>query len=88
GVRFVRQRVLRGGPALPLEQLAAGHRRLLAKTESLERYLDPDEKIPSLTRLRARRWRALSRRLAREAPTPAELLEDIRLSRWMLSLRR
>jgi hypothetical protein len=88
GMRFVRQRVLRGRPALPLEQLSIGRRRLFSRSETLERYLDPDEEIPSLARLRARRWRALARRLIHEAPTPPELLQDIRLSRWMLTLRR
>jgi hypothetical protein len=89
GRRFVRQRVLRGGPALPLEQLAAGRTRILARTETLERYVRPGEAVvPSRMRLRARRWRALGARLTRETPAPRALLDDIQLSRWMLSLRR
>jgi hypothetical protein len=89
GMRFVRQRVLRARPALPLEQLSEGPVRLTGRLEALERYVDPDEDVvPSLTRLRARRWRALAMRLVRETPKPQELVDDIRLSRWMLSLRR
>lgn len=89
GERFVRQRVLRSGPALPLEQLTQGRERLVARDETLERYVRPgDAAVPSRIRLRARRWRALSVRIAREAPGPRALVEDIRLSRWMVSLRR
>jgi hypothetical protein len=88
GERFVRHRVLRAGPTLPLEQLAEGRRRLVTRSGTLERYVDPDEPTPSLLRLRARRWRSLAHRLVHEAPTPPQLLEDIRLSRWMLRLRR
>lgn len=89
GERVVRERVLRGTPALPLEQLSAGRTRILARTQTLEHYVRPDEAVvPSRARLRARRWAALAGRLAREAPGPREFVRDLRLSRWMLSLRR
>lgn len=88
GAQFVRQRVLRSGPALPLEQLSLGRARLFARSEALERYVRPGEPLPSVARLRMRRWRALAGRLIRELPGPAALIKDIRLSRWTLSLRR
>ena len=88
GARFVRHRVLRARPALPLEQFSLGRARLIARSQGLERYVQPGEPVPSFVRLRARRWRALTGRLVRELPGPAALIDDIRLSRWTLSLRR
>jgi hypothetical protein len=73
---------------LPLEQLSVGRARLIARSGTLEHYVRPGEPLPSIVRLRARRWRALAGRLAHELPGPAALIDDIRLSRWTLTLRR
>ena len=86
GEQFLRQRVLQPGPALPLEQLSGGRRRLFPGTGALEHYVRPsDATVPSKARLRARRAAWLSRRLVHEL-RPASLVRDIRLSRWMLTL--
>ena len=88
GERFVRQRVLAAGTAFPLEQLAYGPRRVFLHTGGLERYVRPtDVAVPSRARLHARRWAALSRRVAQGVSRPVELVRDIQLSRWIVSLR-
>jgi hypothetical protein len=87
GEQFVRHRVLNVGKSFPLEQLAGGRRRLFPGDEALELYVDGDEEIPSRARLHARRWARVARRALREVPGPVALARDIRLSRWMLSLR-
>jgi hypothetical protein len=88
GEMFVRERVLRLGPSLPLEQLSSGRRRLLTSRSTLETYIRPgEEHVPSRTRLRLRRYAALASRLRHELPNPRALIADVRLSRWMLSLR-
>ena len=87
GEQFVRHRVLNVGKSFPLEQLAGGRRRLFPGNEALELYVDGDEEIPSRARLHARRWARVARRVLREVPGPVALARDIRLSRWMLSLR-
>jgi hypothetical protein len=47
-----------------------------------------DEGVPpSVVRLRVRRYRALARRLRHELPAPRRLVADVRLSRWLLTLR-
>ncbi len=88
GELFVRQRVLPIGRSLPLDHVAGGPRRILVGRNGLEAYLSPDDvEVPSLARLHARRTRALARRLVREAAHPRDLARDIRLSRWIVSLR-
>ena len=88
GELFVRQRVLQAGPSIPLEQLSTGGaRRLFPGRGGLERYIRLDDaEVPSLLRLRARRAVSLGRRLVREVPGPRSLREDVRLSRWIVSL--
>lgn len=88
GAAFVRDRVLRAAPALPLEQLAGGRRRLFG-AHTLEVYVRPDEvEPPSRMRLRARRLASIAGRAARLAARPRALVDDVRLSRWTLRLRR
>jgi hypothetical protein len=88
GETFVRQRVLRLGPALPLEQLTSGRRRILTSDAALEQYIRPGEPVaPTRSRLRLRRYAALASRLRHELPNPRALIADVRLSRWMLTLR-
>ena len=87
GEQFVRHRVLPAATSFPLEQLAGGRRRLFPGHEALELYLRDGEPLPSRTRLHARRWASIARRIVREVPRPVELVRDIRLSRWILSLR-
>jgi hypothetical protein len=87
GIAFVRRRVLAEGPMLPIDQVQVGGlRRLFPGRGALERYVRYDEPTPSITRLRARRWAALTRRLATQLPRPLELARDVRLSRWMTTL--
>jgi hypothetical protein len=89
GEQFVRQRVLAAGAALPLEQLSGGLRRVFPGRGALERYVRIDESgTPSVIRLRARRAAALARRLRHDVPAPRRLAADLRLSRWLLTLRR
>jgi hypothetical protein len=89
GEEFIRQRVLPARTSVPLEQLAAGPRPLLFPTRHvLDTYVRPDEShAPSLARLRARRFGVLIARALRSTPRPAELAADLRLSRWMTTLR-
>jgi hypothetical protein len=88
GEGFVRQRVLAAQASLPLEQLSGGLRRLFPGRAALERYVRIDEGVPpSVVRLRVRRYRALARRLRHELPAPRRLVADVRLSRWLLTLR-
>jgi hypothetical protein len=89
GEQFIRQRVLPARTSVPLEQLAAGPRPLLFPTRHvLDTYVRPDEShAPSLARLRARRFGVLIARALRSTPRPAELAADLRLSRWMTTLR-
>lgn len=87
GELFVRDRVLRIGPALPLEQLAGGRRRLFG-VHTLEVYVRPgDVGVPSKARLRARRFASIAGRAARLVRQPRRLADDIQLSRWMVRLR-
>jgi peptidoglycan/xylan/chitin deacetylase (PgdA/CDA1 family) len=88
GEAFVRQRVLSARHSIELEQLAVhGTRRVFPGRGALERYVRRDEPMPSLTRLRARRYVALTRRLVTEMPRPGALGRDARLSRWILTLQ-
>jgi hypothetical protein len=88
GAAFIRQRVLAEGPSIPLEQIQEmGARRLFPGRSSMERYVRPGEPTPSLTRLRLRRLRAISRRFVTELPRPAALVRDARLSRWIMTLQ-
>jgi hypothetical protein len=89
GDHFIRQRVLPAQPSLPIERLSAHPRQLLFPTRAmLDAYVRPEETLaPSLMRLRARRAASLLRRLRAAAPRRRDLLADIRLSRWILSLR-
>jgi hypothetical protein len=88
GELFLRERVLAARPSIPLEQLSRGVlRRVFPGRKALERYIHLGEPTPSLPRLYARRFRALARRAVREAPLPARLARDVRLTRWMVSLR-
>jgi hypothetical protein len=88
GEAFVRQRVLSDRPSIELEQLALhGTRRLFPGRGALERYVGRDEPMPSLARLHARRYAALTRRLVTELPRPLALGRDARLSRWILTLQ-
>ncbi len=87
GTAFLRRRVLAEGPMLPIDQVQVGGlRRLFPGRGALERYVRFDEATPSVTRLRARRWVALARRVATQLPRPLELARDVRLSRWMTTL--
>jgi hypothetical protein len=89
GDQFLVQRVLSRGPALPLEQLSGGVRRVFGGRTALERYVGVDEATPpSAWRLRARRAAAIGRRLRHETPSPRRFAEDVRLTRWLVSLRR
>jgi hypothetical protein len=88
GELFLRERVLATRPSLPLEQLSRGvFRRVFPGRRALERYIHLGEPTPSLPRLYGRRFTALSKRLVREAPLPGRLARDVRLSRWMVTLR-
>jgi hypothetical protein len=89
GDLFIRQRVLPARRSVPLEQLSAGPKQLLFPTRAmLDAYVRPDEmQAPSLMRLRARRAAILLRRVRAAAPWRRDLVGDIRLSRWILTLR-
>ena len=87
--RFVSERILRTRPAIALEYFAQGKRRLFPGARGLEWYVRLDDVgRPSRARLRARQAGARLRKLFSAAPTPLQLVDDLRLSRWVLGLRR
>lgn len=88
GEQFVAQRVLRARSTIPIERFVTGERRLFpGRDEGLGSLVRPDEAGPSVTRLQMRRAINRVRKLIRASPTPRELLADLRLSRWIMTLR-
>jgi hypothetical protein len=88
GEEFIRLRVLRSRPAAPLERLTEVRRLLFPNLAGLVPYIHEDEEVaPSRLRLYLRRAVGLGRRLMHSVASPRSLLEDLRLSRWIRSLR-
>jgi hypothetical protein len=88
GERFVRQRVLDARTTIRLEQLAGGRPWFRGVPADLAIFLraGEDEGV-SRARLQARRLASVARRLVQQRPSPRTVIRDIRLSRWIMSLR-
>ena len=87
GDRFV-SRVLSTRSAVSLEQFATGQRSVFPWSSALESFVRLDDATtPSRTRLRFRQAISRFRKLKRAALTPKQLWADLRLTRWILTLR-
>jgi hypothetical protein len=88
GEHFVRQRVLRSRGAAPLERASEIRRLIFPDPAGLAIHVRPDDpSTPSRARLYVRRALALGRKVMSSMARPRELFDDIRLSRWVRSLR-